>query len=180
MDKLIRTSLLLSLIFYSCFSINAQTNQDKSSKTTLNQEVPTFKFKPVGQKEIINIQDLKGKTVFINFFATWCGPCLKEIPLLKSEIYEPFKEEAFVMLMIGREHSDEIVAAFKTEKDIPCHVVGDSDRSIYDLFAEKYIPRNYIINPEGKIVYQHVGFNEDDFKEMVVVLEETLHKFKQN
>ena len=172
------TLILLILIFYCCFSINAQTEQEKSSITVLNQDVPTFKFKPVSQQKHIDITDLRGKTVLINFFATWCGPCLKEIPLLKSEIYEPYKEEEFVILMIGREHSDEIVAAFKAEKDIPFYVVGDEDRTIYDLFAEKYIPRNYIINPEGKIVYQHVGFDEKEFEEMVVTLKETLLKYK--
>jgi thiol-disulfide isomerase/thioredoxin len=176
-----RTFLIFVLSIFLNFNlVSGQSEQEKSSKTVLNQDVPTFKFKPVSQQKHIDITELKGKTVLVNFFATWCGPCLKEIPFLKSEIYEPFKDEEFVILMIGREHSDEIVAAFKAEKDIPFYVVGDEDRSIYDLFAEKYIPRNYIINPDGKIVYQHVGFNDKEFEDMVAILKETLQKYKQN
>ena len=171
--------IVLACIFVLILNSNTlsgQSPKDESSLTSLHQEVPNFEFIPVGSTEKIDLKALTGKTVLLNFFATWCGPCMKEIPFLKSEIYEPNKSNKdFVIIMIGRAHSEEEVAAFKMKKDIPFHVVADKDRTIYNLFAQKYIPRNYLVSPEGKIVYQSIGFQEEEFSNLVEKVQNTIN-----
>ncbi|WP_010663883.1 TlpA family protein disulfide reductase [Marinilabilia salmonicolor] len=139
------------------------------------QPVPEFTIDQNGY--FFNITDNEGKVVLINFFATWCGPCLKEMPFLQKDVWEKYKDNNnFKMLAIGREHSFDEVAAFKESRNLGFPVYGDEDKSIYNKFATGFIPRNYIVNEEGKIVYASVGFSEEEFEKMVGLLEQLITK----
>ncbi|MBN1364430.1 MAG: TlpA family protein disulfide reductase [Syntrophaceae bacterium] len=134
------------------------------------QQVPEFLIDQNGTS--FNISDFRGSVVLINFFATWCGPCLREMPFLQKEVWEKFNDKNnFKMLAIGRGHDFAEVAAFKESKGLGFPVYGDKNKSIYEKFATGYIPRNYILDTSGKIVYASVGFSEAEFSKMVDILE---------
>ena len=107
----------------------------------------------------------------INFFATWCGPCLKELPHVESDIFDTYKDNPnFRLLVIGREHNSDDLATFKEKTGYSFQLIADPERKIYSKFAEQFIPRNFIIDREGKVIYSSVGFNEADFNELKKVL----------
>ena len=138
-----------------------------------NQILPSFSVKT--ESGVLKSSNLKGKIVLINFFATWCAPCMQELPLLQKEVWEKYKnDKKFSLLVIGREHSQSEITEFKTKKGFTLPIYPDEDRSIYTLFAKEYIPRNYIIDAKGKIVYTSVSFDEAEFKKMVNKLDELL------
>lgn len=138
-----------------------------------NQPLPKFAVKT--ENGILKSTDLKGKIAVINFFATWCGPCMMELPHLQKEVWEKYKDnKKFTLLVIGREHSQDEIAAFKTKKGFTLPIYPDENRSVYSLFAKEYIPRTYIVDKKGNIVYASVSFNEDEFKKMVAKLDELL------
>lgn len=121
--------------------------------------------------------DLKGKTVLIDFFATWCGPCRQELPFVQSEIYNKYKDNPnFVLLIFGREHKWDEVNKFKSDNKYSMPFYPDPQRKIFTLFAKQNIPRNFIISPEGKIIYSSVGFNETEFEKLKEVLKKQLGK----
>lgn len=137
------------------------------------QVIPSFTIK--SEEGMIRSSDLKGKVVLINFFATWCKPCMLELPHLQTEIWEKYKnDKRFSLLIIGREHSQSEIAEFKAKKGFQLPIYPDEDRSAYSLFAKEYIPRNYIMDKDGKVVFSSVGFNEAEFKEMIKKVDELL------
>ena len=150
--------------------------QEETTLVQLSESVPTFEFeKSPGIKQ--SISDLKGKTVLITFFATWCGPCRKELPFIQSDIYNKYKNNPnFEILIFGREHSWDEVNKFKNENKFTMPFYPDPERKIYAKFAGQYIPRNFLISPEGKIIFSSIGFDEKDFKALKDLLEKQLKK----
>lgn len=144
-----------------------------SQEVIENQHIPNFSIQT--EKGLLKSSDLKGKVVLINFFATWCGPCLQELPHLENEIWAKYKDnKQFSLLVIGREHSQNEIEAFKTKKGYHLPMYADEGRSVYSLFAKEYIPRSYIVNKEGKVVYTSVSYSEVEFRNMLNKLDELL------
>jgi len=157
----------LSIVGLSSY---AQENPDI---VKIGDKIPSFKIE--SNKGEISSADFKGKIVLVNFFATWCPSCVKELPQLQEKIWKRYKDNSnFELLVIGREHSEQELEKFTKDKyTMPFY--PDEGRKIYQLFAENTIPRNYIVDKEGKIVYMLTGFTEDDFNEMLKVLDKLLN-----
>lgn len=143
------------------------TSKDDKFKTRVGEEVPQFSLKAIDGKTY-SMKKFKGKTVWLNFFATWCGPCLEEIPEL-NKLAE--KNEDVIFISIGRGHTTDELIPFAEKKNMTYIVAADPDKEIYNLFADKYIPRNYLINKKGKIIHQEYGYDKGSFKELVSIFE---------
>lgn len=166
------SSLFFFLIFatFQCFA------QEETTFVKLSDPVPNFEFEKSPGKTM-NITDLKGKTLLITFFATWCGPCCKELPHIQSEIYNKYKKNPnFEVLIVGREHNWDEVTKFKESNKFSMPFYPDPDRKVYSKFAGQYIPRNFVVSAEGKILYSSIGFAENDFKKLKEVIDNQLKK----
>jgi len=128
--------------------------------------VPSFRCKMIDGKTI-DTDKLRGKVIMINFFATWCPPCNLELPVLQSDIWNKYRNNpSFVLIILGREHSEKEVADFVKSKNFTMPFAADPDRNIYKLFATQYIPRNVIIDTDGRIIYQNRGYTKEEFDEI--------------
>lgn len=119
--------------------------------------------------------EFSGKVVLVNFFATWCPPCKAEMPQLQS-LWERYSGKDFVLVSIGREEKKEKLLVFQKDMKVSFPMAEDPKRDMYDLFAKGYIPRNYLMDREGKVIYQSVGFTQEEFQAMVEVLDKELEK----
>lgn len=157
----------LVLVFLITFSNGfCQVSEDymESSLVKLNQEVPEFSF-TTAEGKTIPFSDYKGKVVLINFFATWCAPCLQEMPYVQKDIWDKLKNNPnFVVVSFGRDHSQEEITKFIAKKKFTWPIYADKGKSIYNLFATKYIPRNYLVDQNGTIVYASSGFSVEEFE----------------
>jgi len=100
------------------------------------------------------LKALRGKVVLINFWATWCPPCRKEMPDLNA-LYARFKDEGLVVLAISDEELGK-VKPFITERKINYPILLDKDRRVNDEFGIEGIPKTFVYNREGKLVAQAV------------------------
>jgi peroxiredoxin len=150
-------------------------SEAEATLTKVGQPAPSFEFVTLdGQK--VELKSLRGKVVLVNFFATWCGPCMMEMPRLEKEVWQKFKDQNVAMVAIGREHTNAELGEFKKQRQLTLPLAGDPNRKIYSLFAKQYIPRNYVISADGKIAFQSVGYTEPEFARMIEVLRLELKK----
>jgi peroxiredoxin len=165
----------LSLSTFALGLLAAEQAEFESSLTKVGQQAPEIRWVTLDGQKWDN-KSFHGKVVLVNFFATWCGPCLQEIPHLQKEIWEKFKGKNFVMVLIGREHKEAELKEFQKKRELTLPMAADPERKIFARFATDQIPRDYVIAADGKIAYQSDGFTEPEFKKMVEVIAKELKK----
>jgi len=119
--------------------------------------------------------DLKGKVVLVSLFATWCGPCQKELADVQNILWPKYKDNKdFVMLVVGREHSDEDLQKYNERKKFTFPLYPDPKREVFSLFAEKSIPRAYLFDKDGKLIYSSVGYTAEEFQKLMETIAKAL------
>ena len=151
---------------------------DDAAVAVVGDQCPSFTVQMLDGEEV-SIDSLRGKTVLINFWATWCPPCNEEMTRVEAEIIERFRGEEFVFLPISRGEKPEVVSTWRTKKGYKFDTGLDIATEIFPLFAKTGIPRNYLIGPDGTIVYYEVGYEPELFDELVTKIDETIQNAKK-
>ncbi|HEV2400377.1 MAG TPA: TlpA disulfide reductase family protein [Candidatus Sulfotelmatobacter sp.] len=113
-----------------------------------------------------HLRDLTGKVVLVNFWATWCPPCRKEMPDLQA-LYDKYKDQGFLVLSISDEEAAK-VAPFIAERKITYPVLLDPGRKVNDAFVVDGIPKSFVYDREGKLVAQSIDMRtRNQFQEML-------------
>lgn len=124
------------------------------------------------------LSDLRGKVVMLQFTASWCGVCRKEMPFIEKEIWLPGKKQGLVVIGIDRDEPEATVKKFATDMKITYPLALDPGAGIFALFAEKEagVTRNVIIDRNGKIIFLTRLFEREEFDRMKGVIFAELSK----
>jgi len=113
-----------------------------------------------------HLRDLRGKVVLVNFWATWCPPCRKEMPDLQA-LYDKYKDQGFLVLSISDEEAAK-VSPFIAERKISYPVLLDPGRKVNDAFVVEGIPKSFVYDREGKLVAQSIDMRtRNQFQQML-------------
>ena len=123
--------------------------------TTIDFESNMLQFSDL-ENNIFSIQNFKGKNLFINYWATWCNPCLAEMPYM-AELYEKYKEEEdIIFLYLSREKLETIkdyIPKDESLQKLPIYKIVTDD----EFFATSGIPTTFIVNSDGEVIVKDLG-----------------------
>ena len=140
---------LLAIIISGCKRDNENTN------VNIGSYAPNFALTDLSKKTI-NLDDYKGKKVILNFWATWCPPCVNEMPLLQ-EVYNNRKGEGIEVIGINYNEDYERVKKFISEKGVVFTILIDSDLKVSMDYGVIGLPVTFFIDREGRIKEKFKG-----------------------
>lgn len=141
--------VLLFVAFLSCpFSASAAV--------TVGAAAPDFSLQDMQGRQV-QLSDLRGKVVIVNFWATWCPPCRAEMPSMDT-LYQTFKDDGLVLLAINvEEGSRELVQNFLQKSAYTFPILLDAETEVQQRYGVYQLPQSFIIDPKGLVVKKIIG-----------------------
>ena len=167
--------IVLLALTLSLFTFG-QTKDDRAYLVKVGEQAPDFSMKLTNGKTI-KLSGLKGKVVMLQFTASWCSVCRKEMPFIESDIWQKHKSNPnFTLMAIDRDEPLETVLKFAKAIPITYPIGLDPHANIFALYAvrEAGITRNVIIDKTGKIVFLTRLYEVEEFSKMVKVIDSLL------
>lgn len=138
----------------------AACNRDNTGNTG-SGKAPDFSLSDASGNKI-KLSDFRGKVVMLEFWATWCPPCIESIPAMKT-VHEKYKDKGFVLLGISVDRGNNAatkVSSFIKENGVSYPVFLD-DGNLSSTYDANSIPMSFIIDKNGHIAVRHTGFISD-------------------
>lgn len=175
----IRVSFLAAalIFFLFLFPVVPEAGVDLNAYPDRGYAAPEFTLRDLNGKEH-SLSDYRGKVILLNVWATWCFPCLAELPSLES-LNKKMGTEKFALLTVSIDQmSPKAVKKFVEKSDISFPVLLSSDGFFQNLYQTRAIPTTFIIDKAGIIVSRVPGAREWDSEEAVEALKELMN-FKE-
>ncbi|CDC99762.1 TlpA disulfide reductase family protein [Alistipes sp. CAG:268] len=176
MLALIVIIIAVIVLLPSCGNRSAKGGASQSDSTTLvkvGDPAPDFSV-ALFDGSHLTLSELRGKVVLLNFWATWCPPCRQELTRVQKDLIDRFAGRDFLFLPVSRGEKRSDVAAFREKTGYTFPMGLDSTRTIYDRYATNFIPRNYLIDRDGRIITATIGYSPEEFDELIAAIERAL------
>src|SRR5882762_7140831 len=121
------------------------------------QPAPAFAL-PTAKGDTVALDQLRGKVVYVDFWASWCGPCRQSFPWMKS-LYERYADKGLVIVAINLDKDRDAAESFLEKYPAPFVVAFDPSGKTAKAFKVWGMPTSYIVGPTGAILATHPGFD---------------------
>ena len=153
-----------------------QTTDDRAYLVKVGDKAPDFTIKLTDGKTV-KLSALRGKVVMLQFTASWCSVCRKEMPFIEKDIWQKHKSNPnFALMAVDRDEPLATVKKFTKSIPITYQIGLDPKANIFALYAQREagITRNVIIDKTGKIVFLTRLYDEAEFNQMTKVIDDLL------
>lgn len=131
------------------------TNKAKASTA------PMFELPDIHTQEAFALDKYKGNVIYLDFWASWCGPCRKSLPLM-NEVYHRLEDQGFVVIAVNLDENRELGLKFLKQHNIDYPILFDAEKVTPQKYKLEAMPSAYIIDRNGKIRVTHKGFKENE------------------
>lgn len=171
--------LILAVVFLSlCIQAVSQDKPDPKHRVKIGDVAPDFTLKYIDGKTE-KLSDLRGSVVMLQFTASWCSICIKEMPHIEEEIWKVHNSKSnFKLFGIDLKEDKATIEKFIKKTKVTYPILLDEDGSIFELYAEKDagVTRNVIIDKNGVVRFLTRLFVKDEFDEMKSVINKLLQE----
>ncbi|MFV9616629.1 MAG: TlpA family protein disulfide reductase, partial [Gammaproteobacteria bacterium] len=136
------------------------------------QKAPVFELP--GNNKSINLDNLKGKVVYLDFWASWCDPCRKSFPWM-NDMHSRYDGEEFIIVAVNLDASKAEATKFLQNVPASFDVAYDPDGNVAEKYHLKAMPSSYLIDKHGNLVLTHKGYREGDAAEIEEKIRQLLH-----
>jgi thiol-disulfide isomerase/thioredoxin len=169
--------LAAAAVFSAAVAVAQQQLPELSHELTRLPEpvpAPVFALKDM-DGEPHSLSDYRGKVVMLNFWATWCPPCRREMPSLER-LHQSMSEEPFMVLAVNQFEDPDLVFAYMGQLNVfpTFPILFDPDSSIAEDYGVKGLPTTVLIDSEGRIRYRAIGGREFDHPEVEAVIRDLI------
>lgn len=155
-QRLIMRSVILVVIALALgYTLYNTVFNDKKEPVKAGDTAPNFVLKDLEGNEV-ELEDYKGKGVFLNFWGTYCPPCEKEMPAIQRQ-YDKYKDQGVVVLAVDIAEPKFTVEKFANRLNLTFPIVLDQQREVVDEYGVGNLPATYLISPEGKVIDKITG-----------------------
>ncbi len=152
--------LVLAAILGGLFALDRTGGSDlgplDDRSPSVGELAPQFELRNV-DGTVVQLSDFRGKVVWINFWATWCGPCRRELPDI-ARLAAEFGDDDLVVLAVNQEQSATVARDFWEELGLDLPILLDSSREVSDQYRLRGLPDNFFIDKEGVLQDFQLGF----------------------
>lgn len=143
-------------------------------ETPVQGDLPSIEFSLFNLEGIKkSLSDYKGKVVFLNFWATWCGPCRSEMPAMEN-VYKDLKDDGFVILAVDLNEDRNTVQAFVDDLGLTFPILLDQTGEVGGAYEARSIPTTYLIGRDGNILGRAIGVRPWEEDSYISLLQEIL------
>jgi len=166
--------LLLLLIAAGCSKHDAPDSQASSARVEVGQPAPAYQATTM-TGSAISLADMKGKPVLMNVWATWCGPCRKEIPELRA-IHGAYKDRGLevVGISVDADGSDDAIRDFLKEFKMDYTIWRDPNETVQATFRMAGVPTTFLIDRDGVLRWRSTGALEPGDSSLTRAIQEAL------
>ncbi|MEY3667986.1 MAG: hypothetical protein RL572_1526 [Pseudomonadota bacterium] len=134
------------------------------------QQAPDFTLPDIAEgKPPITLSALRGKTVYVDFWASWCAPCLRSMPLI-NELYARYREQGFEVIAINVDDPIEDGREFLLDTPLDYLIAADTKGEMLGAYAVRGMPTSFLIDRDGVVRMVHMGFRDND----IVLIEDAV------
>ncbi len=176
--SMIKKVLMICAVVFGIFSsCMAQEDVNRGYIVNVGDKAPVFTT-TLDNGKTFNLADCKGKVVMLQFTASWCPVCRKEMPFIEKEIWQEYKNKGLIVVGVDRDEPMETMKKFSESVGITYPLAVDKNADIFGLYALKKagVTRNVIIDRNGNIVYETRLYNREEFDSMKAKIAELMKK----
>lgn len=126
---------------------------------------PAPDFNLPGRDGPVKLAELKGKVVYVDFWASWCGPCRRSFPWM-NEVQRQYGKQGLEIVAINLDQEPELAARFIETTQPKFTIAFDAEGKVAERYGVQGMPSSYVIDREGRLHTRHVGFRDKDRSEL--------------
>lgn len=135
-------------------------------------QIPEFDIASIYESQPnISLKNLEGKTLFIDFWASWCAPCITSLPLY-NEIYHKYQDRGLEIIAVNVDNPIEDGLDFLLDTPLDFLIPQDPEGDVSEMFGVIGMPSSYLVSPDGNVRLVHMGFRNGD----IDIIEEEIQK----
>ena len=144
-----------------------------SVASEINREAPNCNLEVLNNKQTIDLNSFKGQVIYVDFWASWCGPCAKSFPFMNA-LNKDLKKLGLLVIGVNMDENVDEAKQFLENYPASFTIVSDPDKQCAKGFDVKAMPSSYLVDRTGVIRYSHLGYRQGEAEEFRVLVEQLL------